>query len=465
MGRTVIDALAAALRDLPPGTRVRVLTGPDLRGFLSEAGTWIEIRHLAVAVLAWRGRAGDPAGDRRRRALLRARLFDRVSLTRDLVALVPRGRIDAAFPSRCLRLASLRLEEAIFDLAALVLGLRLLRPRPGVTGLGLRFREDAEQGRPGDRIDLGTIAGPAGPLAIAFTKRRGMAGALRSPPRVRAGLRGSTLALRSDGARVVVLPAAGTRLIAPDLEPKRPRPRRPPGPPLRLVRREMIPGTSIVLAPVVLSHRSRLRVTREAGGLGRRMARALRIVRIAWPEAFHEIERRTRMVVPIRERGTVSYSMAARPGISYINVFGKTLVDLADDLLHETAHHRLHDLEETAALLVPGPETMEVQAFDSPWRGARRPLRGILHGAYTFLFRAGLFRRVLRVARRHPRTLAAEIGPAGRAFLFRELRRERRMIAAALRDLEAAARSGLLTHAGRRLLREMRARSAHLGRG
>jgi len=227
----------------------------------------------------------------------------------------------------------------------------------------------------------------------------------------------------------------------------------------------MIPGTSIVLAPVVESSPRRLRVTREARGLGRRLARALRIIMVSWPEAHREIERRTFMVVPIREPGTVSYSMASRPGISFINVFGKSLVDLADDLLHETAHHRLHDVQETVALMRSGPETLEVQAFDSPWRGSRRPLHGVLHGAYTFLFRAELFQRVHRVARQHPRTLAAELGPSGRAFVLTELRREKRRVASALRDLGSAGRSGLLTPPGLGLLHDMRAWFARLSRG
>src|SRR2546427_1168225 len=385
--------------------RLRILTGPDGRGFVAEAETWIEIRRLALSLLTSRGRGGAPAGGRHGRARLQARLFDLVSRTQHLTTLVPRGRIDAALPARCLRFARLRLDDATFDLAALALGLGLLHPRPGSHALVLRFREDAGAGRPGARIDVGTIAGPAGPRAIAFTPPPRAARPRRPPARVRAELRGATLTLKSRGARGVVIPAAGTLLIAPDLEPGR---HTPGGPArraaLRLVRRGMIPGTSIVLAPVVESRPRRLRVTREARGLTRLLARALRIVLVSWPEAHREIERRTFMVVPIREPGTVSYSMAARPGISFINVFGKSLVDLADDLLHETAHHRLHDLQETAVLLKPGPETLEVQAFDSPWRGARRPLHGLLHGAYTFLHRAELFRRVLRVAREHPRT-------------------------------------------------------------
>ena len=445
--------------------RVRILTGPDVRGFLAEAEIWIEVRRLALSLLKSRGRDGRLAGGPPGRARLQARLFDLLSRTQHLTTLVPRGRIDAALPARCLRFARLRLDDATFDLAALVLGLGLLQPRPASLALVLQFREDAEQGRSRDRIDLGTIAGPAGPLAIAFTGTTRAVSTIRPPTRVRAELRGATLSLKARGAPVVVIPAAGTRLIAPDLERGRQArggPTRRAG--LRLVRRDMIPGTSIILAPVVESRPRCLRVTREARGLTRLLARALRIVLVAWPEAHREIERLTFMVVPIREPGTVSYSMAARPGISFINVFGKSRLDLADDLLHETAHHRLHDLQETADLLRPGPETLEVQAFDSPWRGARRPLHGLLHGAYTFLYRAELFRRVLRVAREHPRTLASELGSASRAFVRKELRREKRMIASALRDLQAAARSGLLAPAGRQLLKTMRAWFARLDR-
>jgi HEXXH motif-containing protein len=458
----VLGALKATLRALPPETRLRTLIGPDIRGYLAETETWNEVRDLARALLAAH-RPGRPDGapaERRRRKRLETRLFDLASRTQHLATLAPRGRIDAAFPARCLRFARRRQDEALLDLSALVLGLRLAHPRPVSLSVQLRFREDAEQGRPGGRIDLGTVAGPAGPLAIELSGKPGR------PSFVRATLRGSTLTLSAPGTRRVVIPAAGTRLLAPDLEPvRRARGRWMHGASLRLAGRDLIPGTSIVLAPVVESRPRRLCVTREAPGLGGRLAAALRIVLVSWPEAHREIERRTFMVVPIHEPRTVSYSLAARPGISYINVFGKALVDLADDLLHETAHHRLHDLEETVELMRPGPDTLEVPAFDSPWRGTRRPLHGLLHGAYTFLFRAELFERVLRVARAHPRTLASELGASGLAFVRTELRREKRMVAAALCDLQAAARSGLLTPKGRRLLREMRVWSARLGRG
>ncbi len=471
----LLGALSATLDSLPSGCRDRALRGPDVRGFLSEAETWLAVRRLAAEVIRMRGR--EPS----RRRLL-ARLFDCLARTEHLATLAPRGRIDAGLPERCLTFARGRLADAVADLSAFLLGLRLAHPMQSAIDVRLRFREEPEQGRPRGRIDLGAYAGPAGALGIIAGRGvprpdpRGPAGRDREvPARLRATLRGRTLLLREPGAGSAILPAAGSHLLSPDLgsgasRSTPPGPRRSPGrgrssrAAPRLVRRPLIPGTSIVLTPVVVSSRRRLRVARDAPAYGPRLARALRVLMVAWPEAHREIQRRTYMVVPVREPGTVSWSLASRPGISFINVAGKSIIDLADDLLHETAHHRLHDLQEIARLLVGGPDTEEVQAFDSPWRGARRPLHGLLHGTFTFLFRAELLRRVLRVARRRPRLVAREVGDAGRATLRRELGRERRMIASALRDLERAARSGLLAPEGRRLLRSMRSWSDRLRR-
>ena len=449
----ILAAFGRAITSLPHPERASAVAGPDVRGFLGEAELWIDVLDLAAA-LRRRARHGRRSGSRRR---VQERLFDRIARTEHLATLLPAGRIDAGFASRAGRFARVRIRQALADLAALVVGLRLAGAGGDPFETRLEFRADPEQGRPAGRIDLGAVAGPAGPLSIVASGR------LRRRPRVRARLVARTLVLTSPGLSPIVLPAAGSRLSATDLpsiEALRSAPRGRPA--LRLARRPMIPGTSIILAPRVDSSARRLEVRREIPGLGMRFAAALRIVRLAWPEAHREITARTFMVVPVRERGLVSYSLASRPGVSFINVSGKTLLDLADDLLHESAHHRLHALEEVQTLLTPGPETDEVQAFDSPWRGALRPLHGILHGGYTFLFRAELLQRVLRAARARPRLLGPLLRPRGADWIRRELRREEVMIASALRDLGDAARQGLLTADGRRLLASMRARALDL---
>jgi HEXXH motif-containing protein len=450
--------VCADLARLQAAERRRLLCGPDLRGFLSEAATWIQACRLAARV---------PAG--RRGTAIRARLFDMASRTEHLVTLAPAGSIDRGFPARVRRFARRRLRHALDELSAFAAGVRIAWPCRASLRLTLAFREDPEQGRPADRIDLGTVAGPAGPLGLVAARPaagRGRDGAARpGGARLAAELRGATLLVRGvAGGRpaVAVFPAAGSPLrhaggrSGPGRVPDRAAPGPGGGPPWLLVRRPTIPGTPILLAPLVTSRPRRLAVGRDRPEIGRRLAAALRLVQIAWPEAHRAILARTAMVVPVREPGTVSWSLAARPGISYINPFGKTIVDLADDLLHETAHHALHDLQEVERLLRGGPDAAEAQAFDSPWRRAKRPLHGILHGCYTFLHRAALFDRVLRCDRARARLLRPLLGRRGAAWIRRERRLELARVGAALGDLERAAHAGLLTPRGARLLRRLR---------
>ncbi len=153
-----MSALSATLAALPPEIRDRALRGPDLRGFLSEVETWLTIRRVASEIVAIGPR--PRRGARRRQAL--ARLFDRLARTGHLATLVPGGRIDAGLPERCLAFARRRLDDAVADLSAFLLGLRLAYTVAGTIEVRLRFREDPEQGRPAGRIDLGSFAGPAG---------------------------------------------------------------------------------------------------------------------------------------------------------------------------------------------------------------------------------------------------------------------------------------------------------------
>jgi HEXXH motif-containing protein len=95
----------------------------------------------------------------------------------------------------------------------------------------------------------------------------------------------------------------------------------------------------------------------------------------------------------------VSYSSAARPGITWIQrALGRGrgaagAMHLAEHLLHEGTHQRVHDLE-VLAPIAPGDE--DGPRFYSPWRQEWRPLRGLLHGACTFTVGAGYFVRVLQ---------------------------------------------------------------------
>ena len=403
---------------MPPPLRRRLLHGPDLRGFLSEAEIWTDILERAEP-----GR--DPG-----------RLFDAVARTEFLTVLVPEGRIGRSFPTRSRRLARARLRTLRGEMSAILLGLSLAHPalKGGLRRFRLEARADPEQGRPADRIDLGAFGGAAGPLTLRLRP---------STRSIRAVLTTRTLLLRPSGrSATTAFPLGALDLGGPLPANSLP----------RLARRALVPGTPIVLAPAVRSSARALVVGRELPGVAGRLARGLRLVSLAWPEAAREIVRRTVLVVPVLERRLVSYSLAARPGVSFINIEGKTTIDLGDDLLHETAHHLLHEAQDEIDFLRRGPETEETQAFDSPWRRARRPLHGILHGSYTFLFRAELFTRILRARQRLPGVIDPLLGPGGLRFVARERRRELSMMARALRDMGTARRAGLLTPAGRTLV-------------
>jgi HEXXH motif-containing protein len=227
---------------------------------------------------------------------------------------------------------------------------------------------------------------------------------------------------------------------------------------VEIARQETVPGTSILLAHRLFSSARGLRVGGPLPGLGARLSRTLDLVDGAWPRAGREIRRRTWLIVPLVEPGTVSYSHLARPGISYLSVFRGSLVDLADDLLHETAHHRLHAMQEVKSLIRDPGE----HRFYSPWRRSMRPLNGILHGTFTFLYRAELFRRLSLGS---PRPAGARLSAAARRRLASEARRELKRCAAGLADLREASRGGRLTSAGRRLVARMGRRWRALEKG
>jgi len=207
--------------------------------------------------------------------------------------------------------------------------------------------------------------------------------------------------------------------------------------------RPCIPGSSIVLARRVVSTRAGLKPAGRMPGRLAALGNALSLLRRAWPEGHAEVEAHTRVVVPLRERNTVSFSMPSRPGVSYINLEGKSLVNLADDLLHETAHHRLHLLEEAGPLVRDDGDVL----YHSPWRRAPRPVRGLLHATYTFSYRAELLSRLASLP---------NAGRLPRAWIARELEFERLALARALDDLGDASRRGLLTRRGEAVLAALR---------
>ena len=178
----------------------------------------------------------------------------------------------------------------------------------------------------------------------------------------------------------------------------------------------------------------------------RRVGKALAILDAYFPEAASLVRSRTWRIVPVAEWATVSYSSAREPGIAYINVRSSPLLRLAEDLLHESVHMRLHEIESRHDLVARAGRR---ERFYSPWRREWRPLRGVLHAVCTFTAGAMFFDRM-------------QAGPwsaARQRWLTRRLLEERASVAMTLGVLEAASRRGLLTATGHRVVRD--AAAAH----
>jgi HEXXH motif-containing protein len=319
-------------------------------------------------------------------------LFDRIARGPHLRELLPRGRLDREFRRRASALGEGMLRRAFAKLPVL---LAALTPSGAEFGpFTLDAAADGEEARRTGEIHFDRPV----PSTLAFRGR----------------------------LRLTLVPG-DVRFH-----------RRDPAPTRRL--RELIDGSRIVLTRRVVSTRRGLRPGAHVRGLAPRLGRALALVRLAWPEGFEEILAHTRIVTPLTERGTVSYSLPDLPGVSFINVGGKSLVDLADDLLHETAHHRLHGLEEIAG---PLDRDDGEPRYHSPWRRGIRPLHGILHANYTFTWRAELLRRLLALADRRETGLRLS-----RTWLRRELDKELAALRRSSRDLLDAERLHLLTRSG-----------------
>lgn len=202
------------------------------------------------------------------------------------------------------------------------------------------------------------------------------------------------------------------------------------------------PG-ALVVGRLLESRGLEIRVGARREDFERRVVSALGLLERAWPEGRRLFEGRTWCVVPVTEWATVSYSSPRKPGIVYIHVESSPLVRLAEDLVHETSHVRLHEIEAVHPLFAPKALAEDGPRFYSPWRREWRPLRGLLHACTTFTVGARFFERMLASEEAFP--------SARRLWIARRLLEERASVASCLPVLRAAGRSSLLTAAGRRI--------------
>jgi len=208
---------------------------------------------------------------------------------------------------------------------------------------------------------------------------------------------------------------------------------------------------------VVTTRGTNVRIGSADARFEKNVVRALDFLGAVWPDAVQMVLGRTWRVVPVEEKAIVSYSSAVRPGITWIQRSlgrgrGTTgAMHLAEHLLHEGTHQRVHDLEVLAPI---APSDEDGPRFYSPWRREWRPLRGLLHGACTFTVGAGYFARVLRALEEQGLVL----DPALRPWLTRRFLEEMENVRTALRFLQRAQ----LPRAGKRLLKTVEREHAAL---
>jgi len=187
-----------------------------------------------------------------------------------------------------------------------------------------------------------------------------------------------------------------------------------------------------------------------------RIGRVWAIIQEAWPEGQEVLALLTARIIPLKAKGVVSFSYRHRPGLSFINCFDRDNLDLIDDLIHENSHHHLNLLLRKQ-ILYHGDRNQQI--FYSPWRRSLRPLRGILHAAFTFTMGAMLFERLSTWAS----------GPGGSArwkqagLTSRDLQRARfrcleevESVRYSIQDLEYASwHLKWLTGSGQRLVKQL----------
>lgn len=117
------------------------------------------------------------------------------------------------------------------------------------------------------------------------------------------------------------------------------------------------------------------------------ISKALVNIKKAAPHLYLTFKSFTHTIVPVNEKGIVSYSMQSLPGYSSINMFERDQIDLMDDLLHENGHHFLNTFLNHQDLINEDDDKI----YFSPWRKALRPIRGIYHAVFTFFWALELF--------------------------------------------------------------------------
>ena len=106
---------------------------------------------------------------------------------------------------------------------------------------------------------------------------------------------------------------------------------------------------------------------------------ALELLRGSWPEAYAEVTRYVRVVVPFRSKFLVGWSTPLFQGAVFIKAAPGDVVFTFERLVHEAAHQRLFAVQRLTRLHTDPPS----RRLPSALRKDPRPTSGVYHAAFV----------------------------------------------------------------------------------
>lgn len=173
--------------------------------------------------------------------------------------------------------------------------------------------------------------------------------------------------------------------------------------------------------------------TAESAGAAGRFTEAFETIRLVSPDDARTVVDNVQLIAPYTDARLVGFSSPLALGAVFIADRPGDPVHHIEHLLHEACHNALFRVQLRTRLHTASDDTL----MDSPWRRDRRPVTGVVHGAYVFGRLATFFTKAVAAG-----------GPLSSAFRHR---RDacRGGFAIAYADLTA---TGYLSEAGASLL-------------
>jgi len=109
---------------------------------------------------------------------------------------------------------------------------------------------------------------------------------------------------------------------------------------------------------------------------------ALTALRMVWLEQYSDLDRFTKVIVPMRSSADSyrAFTVSSRQGAIFLDqIPAETLVE---NIIHENAHIKLRQIELLGSLLVD--PNQDQPRFSVPWRPDPRPIPGIVEGLWVF---------------------------------------------------------------------------------